>query len=256
MSNNTNFVITLFARAARLGQVKRRLAADIGEQLALLTHQFLVEKTLTALSGYEGAELQIWVDDIGNLDYQDPLYPHRECLIAQEGDTLGKRMAIAVRRSIKNGKIPIVIGSDCPPITANYIQEAKLLLESEYDVVIGPAEDGGYVLIGMKQFHSTLFESIDWGTDSVLQQTLAAANKLTLTVAVLETLWDVDRLEDLARLAALGLPHYPKELQRGLATLQLYPEFVEPLQAGRCHVACSDDLKDPGRKSRRSRRNS
>ena len=213
MKDKAKFVITLFTRAARLGQVKKRLAVDTGKQVALLTHRFLVDKTLRALEGYAGAELQVWVDDLCNLHSEDPLCSRQLRLIAQKGESLGERMENAIRRNLKNGKIPIVIGSDCPSMNAVYIQAAKAALQSDFDVVIGPAEDGGYVLIGMKQIHTSLFEEIDWGTENVLVQTLAAAKKLDLRVHVLEVLWDVDRVEDLHKLSALNLPHYPGALR-------------------------------------------
>ena len=96
----------------------------------------------------------------------------------------------------------IIIGTDCPLMSPAYIAQAESALETA-DVVLGPAEDGGYVLIGCKRAEPALFRDIDWGTDQVLEQTLRAASQAQRSVAVLDTLWDVDRPEDWQRFLAL-----------------------------------------------------
>ena len=87
-------------------------------------------------------------------------------------------------------------------MNADYIRQASTALQSS-DLVLGPAEDGGYVLIGCKQSHSELFANITWGSDTVLTQTLEKAEQLMLRVTLLEMLWDVDRPEDWARFQLL-----------------------------------------------------
>jgi glycosyltransferase A (GT-A) superfamily protein (DUF2064 family) len=83
-------------------------------------------------------------------------------------------------------------------MTAEYIRQACAALRAS-DLVLGPAEDGGYVLIGCKQVHAELFTNIPWGSDRVLARTLEQAEQLELSVTLLATLWDVDRPEDWAR---------------------------------------------------------
>ncbi len=213
MSTNKTCVTTLFARASKPGHVKKRLAVDVGDYPALEIHRFLVSKTLSALESLSPEDLQIWVDDICDISENDPLYPLRSRLIAQQGNSLGQRMANAVEYNIKAGRASIVIGSDCPLMSASYIQCAISMLQSDNDLVIGPAADGGYVLIGMTRFHKTLFQNITWGTATVLEQTLTAARKLGLNVNLLDVLWDVDRVEDLVPLTDLYLPGYPAALK-------------------------------------------
>ena len=85
---------------------------------------------------------------------------------------------------------------------AAYVAQAEAALDTT-DVVVGPAEDGGYVLIGLKRAEPALFRDIDWGTDQVLEQTLRAASQAQCSIAMLATLWDVDRPEDWQRFLAL-----------------------------------------------------
>ena len=87
-------------------------------------------------------------------------------------------------------------------MSAAYVAQAEAALDTA-DVVVGPAEDGGYVLIGLKRAEPALFRDIDWGTDKVLEQTLRAASQAQRNVAMLDTLWDVDRPEDWQRFLAM-----------------------------------------------------
>ena len=87
-------------------------------------------------------------------------------------------------------------------MSAAYVAQAEAALDTA-DVVVGPAEDGGYVLIGLKRAEPALFRGIDWGTDQVLEQTLGAASQAHCSIAMLATLWDVDRPEDWQRFLAL-----------------------------------------------------
>jgi glycosyltransferase A (GT-A) superfamily protein (DUF2064 family) len=95
----------------------------------------------------------------------------------------------------------MVIGTDCPALTADHLRGAASAL-ADHDVVLVPAEDGGYVLIGMRAPQPGLFSDMVWGTETVLAETRARIARLGLTSCELETLWDVDRPEDLARLSA------------------------------------------------------
>ncbi|MEX2366980.1 MAG: DUF2064 domain-containing protein, partial [Pseudohongiellaceae bacterium] len=94
----------------------------------------------------------------------------------------------------------LLIGSDCPGIDASYLHQALLLLDAGSDVVVGPADDGGYVLIGMREDRRSLFEEISWGTPAVFRQTLAKLQSAGLSFEILDSQADIDRPEDLARL--------------------------------------------------------
>lgn len=205
-------VVALFTRYSKSNAVKRRLAAQTNEQVALATHRFLLERILAVLEKQK-QNYQIWVaGDSTALETSDPLLALQVDLHAQRGSSLGERMAEAIRFNCARGYLPLVIGGDCPIMHSTYLDSAHTALIEGADLVIGPAEDGGYVLIGMHQLHEPLFENISWGGDKVLKQTLEVARKLKLKVHLLETLWDVDRSEDLVRMAALNLPNPPVAL--------------------------------------------
>jgi rSAM/selenodomain-associated transferase 1 len=115
-----------------------------------------------------------------------------------EGD-LGERMASAFERSFAAGMTGVVIiGTDCPDLDTQIMAEAFKFLETQ-DVVLGPAQDGGYYLIGLRRLIPELFVGINWGTSQVRQQTVEIADNLGLAIASLPILHDIDRPEDLSR---------------------------------------------------------
>lgn len=207
-------MLCVFLRAPNLGQVKSRLAATIGEAQALAAHIRLVDHLLDQLglagsseekpSGANRFEVELWLADKPNTQEASALVqawaqrtglPLRQ----QQGADLGARMAGALADCVARGKLGVLVGSDCPTIDGGYIEQAIDCLQSGADVVLGPAEDGGYGLVGVTQAQPDLFQQISWGTNQVLRQTLAAAHQLALNVHQLETLWDVDYLADWQR---------------------------------------------------------
>jgi rSAM/selenodomain-associated transferase 1 len=132
-----------------------------------------------------------------------------------EGD-LGMRMARALEHALTGGSPGLLVGSDCPVLTAEYLREAAAGLAGGNDAVFGPAEDGGYVLIGLARKPSAqLFEDIAWGTATVMQETRARLACLNWRWLELATLWDVDRPEDLLRLRQLRGECIPDGLNKG-----------------------------------------
>ena len=125
-------------------------------------------------------------------------------LSQQVGADLGARMAHVCARLLARGPV-ILIGSDCPALAAADLRDAAQAIGADCDAVIAPAEDGGYVLIGLARPQPDLFHGIAWGTPSVLAQQRAGLAARGLRWRELRTLWDVDRPADLARLAASGL---------------------------------------------------
>jgi hypothetical protein len=112
---------------------------------------------------------------------------------------LGERLVRAVASEFENGAEPVVmIGSDCPDVQASDIRDAWNALR-DWDVVLGPAEDGGYYLIGLRRPEIDLFREIAWGSNTVLESTLARAKALNLKVHLLRALHDIDTVEDLRR---------------------------------------------------------
>ncbi len=135
-------------------------------------------------TGASGKEFRSWLGD--NLDYQE-----------QPAGDLGRRMGYAFETTLNSGSHHAIgIGTDTPTLSAALLHQADKNL-NDYDLVLGPAADGGYYLIGMKKFQPELFTNIDWGTEYVLRQTLEIASRLKLQVATLPQLNDIDRPEDL-----------------------------------------------------------
>ena len=184
--------VAVFVRAPEPGKVKTRLAKAVGDAVALQAYLELVEGTLHALK--EGDfDCELWFDGGRNghvrrwqSDYGLPAF-------RQPNVDLGGRMFAAIQAGAK-----VVVGSDTPMLDAAYVEEALARL-ARADAVLGPVEDGGYCLVGMNEPHPELFQSIDWSTDTVVEQTLSRAAAAGLDIALLDTLWDVDDHADYVR---------------------------------------------------------
>jgi rSAM/selenodomain-associated transferase 1 len=190
--------ILLFARAPYKGKVKTRLIPVLGDQGALDLHMRLLKRQISILAESRLCPSQLWID-------QQSLDPLVESFIGdthlQRGDELGERMFYAAKQVLDQALAVIIIGSDCPELDESYLEEAlQYLFKPDTDVVIGPALDGGYVLIGMKKAEWHIFSNIDWGSDKVLEQTRDRLNSLKLSCRYLDPLCDIDTEEDLARL--------------------------------------------------------
>ena len=107
-------------------------------------------------------------------------------------------MAHALQDALGRVPLAIIVGTDCPTLNADYVVQAACALR-QHDVVLGPAEDGGYGLVGLRRPVPQLFEHMPWGSSSVAARTLARADQLGLTVQMLDPLWDVDTAADLQR---------------------------------------------------------
>jgi rSAM/selenodomain-associated transferase 1 len=195
----------VFAKAPTPGRVKSRLVPALGETAAAELHRQLAERTLfTALAAGLG-EVELWcAPGTNDAFFAACARQHGINLRAQGEGNLGIRMARALEHSVEEGCAGVLIGSDCPALTADYLREAAAGLAGGNDAVFGPAEDGGYVLIGLARRPSAqLFDGIDWGTATVMQETRKRLARLNWRWRELPTLWDVDRPEDLVRLARL-----------------------------------------------------
>lgn len=187
-----------FARAPLAGQVKTRMMPYLSAQEACELHCELVLWTSAMLAGSRLGEVQLSVAG----DAAHPLFVHcRELGVSrisqQCGADLGERMYRAMQSGLQHYTNVILVGSDCPAIDGSYLAQALRALGSA-PLVLGPAQDGGYVLIGAREIHRSLFEEIPWGTEQVYAKTLASIRKLDLNWAELPVLADIDRPEDLA----------------------------------------------------------
>jgi len=200
--------LLIFAREPVLGQVKTRLAAGIGPEAALATYRELLALTATAVAAAQ-VPATVWLAEapaghaLGSptevqLAEARPEWPGLPWRVQPAAGSLGERMAHAFAEAFAAGAGHVVIiGTDCPGLTADILHQAFAQLAT-HDLVVGPATDGGYYLLGMNKLHHTLFTNKQWSTDTVLSATLADAEHLGLRVAQLPTLADIDSASDLA----------------------------------------------------------
>lgn len=191
--------LLVFARVPALGRVKSRLAAGVGEPAALTIYHELLAITNAAVVA-AGVPATVWLADTAGVEptaAETSEWAAHPATCQPEGD-LGARMAIAFATAFKTGAGRVaIIGTDCPGLRDTHLNQAFALLETN-DLVLGPATDGGYYLLGLRQSRPELFRNKAWSTDSVLADTLADAGRLGLRVAFLPTLRDVDNAADLA----------------------------------------------------------
>ena len=192
--------ILIFAREPIKGRVKTRLACDIGDQAAMRIHQEMVQITTEMVSNSGLAEFELHVSG----DNEHPLFKsladqYGMRVRSQKGKDLGERMYHALKQSLHRASFCILIGTDCPVMTADYIKQAFHALEKGFDAVIGPAEDGGYVLIGASRVDLSWFNNIEWGSEHVLAQSRERLIASNGNYEELQQLWDVDQIDDLHR---------------------------------------------------------
>ena len=189
--------ILIFARAPVPGACKTRLVPVLGERGAAELARTLMRHQFAVLDQARVAPAILCCTP----DHRHPFFRVRgETKWIQRGRDLGERMHDAARRALGEAQRVVLVGSDCPALSADYLAGAFERLDTA-DLVLGPAEDGGYVLLGLRRLDRSLFRDIAWGTSSVLEQTLERVAELGWRHELLEPLWDVDRPEDLARLA-------------------------------------------------------
>jgi len=195
--------VMVFAKAPTPGRVKSRLVPVLGETAAAALHRQLAERTLVTARAAGLGQVELWCAP-GTKDafFVACAGQYGVSLRAQGEGDLGMRMARALESALAEGETGVLIGSDCPALTPEYLRKAAAALAQGCDAVIGPAEDGGYVLIGLARGPAAaLFENVAWGTSTVMQETRTRLGTLNWRWRELTTLWDVDRPEDLARLA-------------------------------------------------------
>jgi rSAM/selenodomain-associated transferase 1 len=186
--------LLLFIKNPIPGKTKTRLAGDVGNEMALKMYHQLTDWTRDQALGLTATDRFLYYsNEVTSGDAWREEDFHKR--LQHPGD-LGERMLDGFRIAFEDGYDKVVIiGSDCPGINTDYLNEAFAALD-EHDVVIGPALDGGYTLLGMRTFTPTLFKNIAWSTSEVLPATLARAAAAGRSVAQLQPLSDVDYLAD------------------------------------------------------------
>jgi rSAM/selenodomain-associated transferase 1 len=203
-----NARILLFCRAPVSGEVKTRMIPRIGIDGAAQLHAALVQRTTSMLLDGQLCPLEIWITpDTGHAFFDPWRDLPNVTLHKQVGGDLGDRMHRAAAEALGRADSVLLIGSDCPAMEREYLLTALSRLEGGDEALLGPAEDGGYVLLGLRHNDPVLFQGVQWGTDSVADDTRARLRDLGWCWGDLDTLWDVDRPEDLDRLEKLGISY-------------------------------------------------
>jgi len=201
--SDQKFEWVVLSKAPIAGLVKTRLIPALGEQGACDVYKQLLTRLRESLSEVLAdtpltSQVALWI--AGDSDHEAFKSWSSLATFYQQpsaGD-LGERMALAVQSSLARGCIPILIGVDVPDLDKKYLKNC-LTQFKKYDLVISPAEDGGYGLLGMTQFYSALFVNKFWGSDTVFQSTKSDIEKLKINTAYLLKVWDVDEVADVER---------------------------------------------------------
>lgn len=209
---SANRQLLIFARAPILGQVKTRLQPALPNSDIVLLHEKLVHRAIATAMKVPDSAVQLWVD-------VQPQHPFFRRLITefpslsvcqQRGSDLGARMHAALNDALRHSHQAVLIGSDCPALTRDYLQQAFACLSggearTGHDVVLGPATDGGYVLLGSSVTDLPIFHGIEWGASTVFDATIRRLREAGMPHATLAPLSDIDRPEDLHIARQYGL---------------------------------------------------
>lgn len=196
MKKNENHLI-IFCKYPQPGKVKTRLARDIGEKKALELYKLIVTNILSKIV-YEDYDISIFFTPANKSHHVQEWINIKDIkFFPQSGKNLGNKMLNAFETSQSIGyKKAVIIGTDCLEINASIITDAFNHLDS-HDMVLGPATDGGYYLIGLNNMIEQLFQGIEWGTDKVLKNTLNTARVLNIKYKLLDFQSDIDNSKDL-----------------------------------------------------------
>ena len=199
-------VMLIFCKAPIAGQVKTRLQPALTAEQAGEAHRQLTRMTLKR--AFRQPLCPVMLCCAPNAEHAF----FRQCAVdyplnvtGQHGNDLGERMQNAFAEALTHYRQAILIGCDCPSMTADDLRQALTALEHGNNVVISPAEDGGYVLIGLNANQPILFRGMSWGSNSIMAETRRRVNEAGLSLHELEQQWDVDTIEDWMRY--LNLQH-------------------------------------------------
>jgi len=197
--------VLIFARAPLAGSVKTRLIPLLGDHGAAALYRSLVERALTVARESGVGTVELWCTPTTDDDFfatcRDRF--HVSLQRQSEGD-LGARMLNAFEDALTRSRHVLLMGSDCPSLTAADLRAAECALRERHDAVFCPAEDGGYVLVGLSQAIPALFDAMAWGTPTVMEETRQRLRNLGWRWHELPVHWDVDRPQDYQRLVREG----------------------------------------------------
>ncbi|EIJ41271.1 hypothetical protein BegalDRAFT_0351 [Beggiatoa alba B18LD] len=188
--------LQIFTKAPIVGHVKTRLFSSYSPEQATKIHQGLIHRCLAQFTPHFNSEL--WCSP----NCQHPFFQHCQqqypiSLYTQQGDDLGMRMLFALQQHLP---VPtVLIGTDCPSLSVADIQQAFQVLQQGCPVVLAPAEDGGYVLVGIQGKALDIFSTMPWSQENLIHETRARLRQLRCDWYELPLQWDIDRPEDVQR---------------------------------------------------------
>jgi hypothetical protein len=192
-------VILVFAKAPVAGQVNTRLVPFISAEEAADLHEKFTRDRLQMCTAANLCDVQLWCcPDTSHRLFSDCSRLFDITLHKQDGADLGARISNAITHLLGAYKKIVVIGTDAPALGSKIIDDVIRQL-NERDVILVPAEDGGYVLLGVTTYHENILANVPWGSEQVLSRTVANIESLGLKYELLGECWDVDRPEDLQR---------------------------------------------------------
>jgi hypothetical protein len=195
--------LLVFAKAPEPGQVKTRLAPALGAGPAAVLAARLARRTVAEATRAGLSSVTLCAAPDTRHPFFEMLQRQHGVELAGQGEgSLGARMHRALDRALRDHDAAVLVGTDIPGLSADDLVQAAACLEGGADAVLGPAEDGGYWLIGLQRSDAFLFDDMSWGGAEVLAETRRRMEARGMRVACVAERWDVDRPEDLVRLAA------------------------------------------------------
>lgn len=194
--------VAILARAPVPGEAKTRLIPKLGADGAAKLHSWMLQRTVAMALIADVGPVSLWCEgDLAHPDFALCRAFGAITLLTQAQGDLGTRMLVAMNKSATANGV-LVIGTDCPAMSVGHLRDAARLLDKR-DAVVIPVEDGGYALLGIRRPSPELFVNVDWGSERVMAQTRQRLATMALSWSELESLWDVDRPEDVDRLLAM-----------------------------------------------------
>jgi rSAM/selenodomain-associated transferase 1 len=198
-------VLQQFARLPRVGAVKTRLQSELSAFDACAVHCELMLSVSRALVRANIGSVELWLDCAGSHPTVEAcLEAGVSTLRLQQGTDLGARMEFALTAGLAEADSVVLVGSDCPTLDGEYLEKALLALQS-VDLVWGPAQDGGFVMVACRRVVAGMFDRVEWGVSSVLAACEGNIKRVGLRSTALPPLYDIDTPDDLRRWRGEGV---------------------------------------------------